>query len=525
MSDPKSYTPADVQLALKERLKKFETQLQDLHARELKKDEHMEPGIHEANMGQQPHLEGGPGPGGHEMAAMPMPQSQPEQPVGSSSDIPPGQLQDLCPMCGQPDMPGQCTCLNGGGHEAMDPGLSQLANSVPATPMALSEDSMEPMAMSEKLCKLHKAALCNTCMSKATDFINIDGKKKTKGIHPDAKLPPGDDQVLPQKSKSKEVSSADDNDPKKNGLGKAADPMSKVGPPMAKPPGGGTGLAPKAPAVAKPVVPKVGAPGAAPKAPGLGKAAMPMDHKAMAQSHANIIGSLHAKGPGAGAAPKAMPSPTQHANRAASFGAAAAGDFQPKGPVHSGLELAPKKLAAPGRLIGKGEASASVPEQHKAKIKAQDAKMPKQMKDVMSPVKIKVQPDAERKSELSKSMGACLFCGNGEHAGDCGLAKNIHSSMLKALGAVSGREITIAPPKLKPAAAGMGHVGGGGAEKTMATNVGEPTKAGRPASLAAVKSEETATKKKPTHVCAAPLCTKGISGNSEFCKNHKPKGK
>ena len=38
MSNEKVYTPADVQAALKERLVKFETQLRDLHVRELRKD-------------------------------------------------------------------------------------------------------------------------------------------------------------------------------------------------------------------------------------------------------------------------------------------------------------------------------------------------------------------------------------------------------------------------------------------------------------------------------------------------------
>lgn len=392
MSDEKFYTPDDVKQALQTRLVKFEAQLRDLHVRELRKDSHMEPGVHEAGQpGAEQHIE----PGGHENAEMPMPQSPPEQPVGSSHGIPQGQLQDLCPMCGQPDMPGQCTCLNGGGNEGLmppgpglgtgddmnptqlgqQPALPQAQPQPTTTGLALSEDGV-PMAMSEKpkwekpwekKCSAHGTAKCGQCgsMKKGADFIDKNGKPKMVGNHPDAVLP---DDKAPKKiksidqpkvkkngkglSKDSELDKAYISPSTKHGISKPAGPvpppkpvsaadhaadkkaagLGKVSVPMAKPPGGGTGLAPKPPAMAKPVVPKIGAPGAAPK-------------------------------------------------------------------------------------MGK--------------------------------------------RELSKSMGVCLFCGNGEHPGMCGLAKNIQTSLAKVappLIGVSGRHILQPQPQIKAAAAGLGHV-------------------------------------------------------------------
>lgn len=386
MSDAKVYTPADIQTALKERLVKFEQQLKDLHARELRKDEHQEPGIHEADQGQSGHME----PGGHENAVLPMPQSPSEQPVGSSSGIPPGQLQDLCPMCGKPDQPGQCVCLNGGGHEGLDH-ILDAAQGVPATPLHLSEAVFgKQVKKSEDLCKEHSAKMCKACMSKATDFVDVDGKLKSKGIEASAELPPGDDQVLPQKKKSKEASSPDDNDPKKNPLGKA-------GPPMAKPPSGGPAGAVAPPPAAKAAAPKVGGPAGGPKA------------------------------------------------------------------------------------VGKAEEKSKKPVKPK-------------------PVVMVAQPDAERKSELSKSMGACLFCGNREHEGRCGLAKNIQVSLAKAVSA-----ITQPIPKLKAKAAGMHTVGNtvtgsapkpGSEDKTKATP-------GRAAAVA------------PTQIAKPPAAPSSISSTSK----------
>ncbi len=513
----KVYTPADIQTALKERLKKFEIQLKDLSARELRKDEHMEPGIHEAGQpGAEQHIE----PGGHENAVMPMPQSPAEQPVGSSHGIPQGQLQDLCPMCGQPDMPGQCTCLNGGGNEGLDPGIIDAgAAGVPSTPLNLSEDEL---ALSE--CEHGKD--CKSCgLKKDADFINIDGKKETKGIHPDAKLPPGDDQVLPNKKKSKKVESQDDNEVKENSQG-----LAKAGPPMAKPPSGGPAGAVAPAPVAAAKAPKVAGPAGGPK--GLGKAALNMAGAAkMAGVHA-AVDSFKAAGKGGAPAVKPMPTAGAHADRAATFGSAMAGDYQPKGPVSSGLELAGKpKMAAPGRLVGKAEEAPNREKIFGDKYKKDKAVADtKQTQDNHNKEAQAVRNGTSGKpwlkkaaDELSKSLGACLHCGNEEHAGVCGLAKNIKSSLIKV-----ASPLFTAPPKVKPAAAGLGHVSNEAQEKTVQAKTTAdrgiaPTKMADPKRLA-VKSEET--KAKPTHVCAAPLCTKGISGASEYCKAHKPpKGK
>lgn len=138
-------------------------------------------------------------------------------------------------------------------------------------------------------------------------------------------------------------------------LTSAATPMAMAEPPMAKPPSGknmGTGVptsAPKPPAMMKGV-----------RSPGeealIAKAGLPATPKAQAQQHGLMAGSkAAAAAPAAGVSPvhpgAPMPSPAQHAQRAAGHQAALAGEFQPKGPVSSGLELArPPKVAAPAGL-------------------------------------------------------------------------------------------------------------------------------------------------------------------------------
>jgi hypothetical protein len=81
---------------------------------------------------------------------------------------------------------------------------------------------------------------------------------------------------------------------------------------------------------------------------------MPKDMQQMASAHA----SASAPKPGAVAAPKAsMPTQASHAQRASSHQAALGGEFQPKGPINSGLELASpmKKQAMPP--VGAGAAT------------------------------------------------------------------------------------------------------------------------------------------------------------------------
>jgi hypothetical protein len=64
--------------------------------------------------------------------------------------------------------------------------------------------------------------------------------------------------------------------------------------------------------------------------------------KAQAQQHGLMVGSKASLvgGPGVTPASKPMPTPQQHAKRAASHQAALGGEFTPKGPINSGLELA-----------------------------------------------------------------------------------------------------------------------------------------------------------------------------------------
>ncbi len=455
----KQFSLSELGAAVVARLRKAEADLSRLHGRELRKDEHMEPGVHEAAQpGAASHQE----PGGHEQYAMGMPDTVPTSPVGSSAGVPPSQLADpsagaiptgadpqadmagvdTCITCGQPDAPGQCTCL-GNQDQLMAQGAHAQpnVNSGGPTPLALSEKSeplMKPpvseaqrramgaaaggnstlgipkgvgkefidadkggklpkvkkgdesampsanLAMGES--SVVKAEMCKNCgyehvpgqhkMKKEEDYVNVNGKKKTVGLAPKAKLPPkGPDNDIGanmEGSAVKEMSPAGSGGEIKKGktLGKAEDKklkitlqgedkassklkalhagikpkpvsmeaspdaerkseesMAKAGlPPMAKPPG-------TSPVAAAPTA-KVGAPKvAAPKLPAvpkpLGKALNPM--------------AAQMKGGGA----THLTSPNNPA-RANEHAAALGGAFTPKGPVVSGLELAPKKPAGPG---------------------------------------------------------------------------------------------------------------------------------------------------------------------------------
>lgn len=252
--------------------------------------------------------------------------------------------------------------------------------------MGYGADSAAPgpsMTMSEPTAK---AEMCKNCgkshemekcgdglqvkpgkqMGKADDYVDNAGKLKTVGVADKAKLPPkGADNAGPglDGDASKEMSAGGSGgDPKKmvkeecapekkrklvvQTVGTVAPTMgaplaaaAKAEPPMAKPPSGknpGTAVP-----VAKPKAPKVGgAPGAPAGAP-MGKAALP----AQAKQH-SLVDSSRAGAASAVPAPKtAMPNAAQHADRAQAFHSAAAGAFQPSGPVSSGLELAPKKPA------------------------------------------------------------------------------------------------------------------------------------------------------------------------------------
>lgn len=401
-------------------------------------DQHMEPGVHEnAAPGAAPHAE----PGGHEMASMPTVDAAPTNPVGSSAGIPsgelaapaisqpapmsadpagdptqtgPGQNAELCPMCGNMDVPGQCTCLPGQDQMAAPPAAEQqLAMNeqmgYPPAPMGKAEadpksreaiwgarDAKEKQAAKDKQTnEAHskeaqavrngtsgkpwlKAEMCKACskshgMEKCakTDLVASDGSKKSVGVN--GKLPPkgADGDLGPGMSGP---------DPKKI-PSPGSGGTKKAEPPMAKPPSG------KAPGTMTPVAPS-GSPKVAGAPGGMQKAAMPANPKAQMAQHAQVSGSKAAAAPapaaGAGKAP--MPSPTQQAGRAQAFQSAAAGAFQPKGPVVSGLELAPKKpagmMAPPGAM--------------------------------RSPT----GPGPAQKSAFGKNE-KCVFCKRSEHPGDC----------------------------------------------------------------------------------------------------------
>lgn len=408
-------------------------------------DQHMEPGVHEnAAPGAAPHAE----PGGHEMASMPVADEPPASPVGSSAasaGVPsaelappaisqpapvsadpagdptaqgPGMNAELCPTCGNADVPGQCTCLPGQDQMAAPPAAEAMAMSEgvqknaamgygqgapgamsPAgtnQPMAMSDKepqsqpatsaSTSPMAMNESMCKAcgksHGLDKCSDGLQPKpgndqgmmkTDLVATDGSKKSVGVN--GKLPPkgADGDLGPGMAGAdpKKVPSPGSGGQKKN---------AKAEPPMAKPPSG------KNPATMTPTAsagaPKVqGAPG------GMAKAALPATPKAQMAQHAQVAGSKAAAGaPAAGAAPAAMPSPAQHAGRAQAFQSAAAGAFQPKGPVVSGLELAPKKPA--GMMAPPGS------------------------------VRQPTGPGPAQKSPFGKNE-KCVFCGRSEHPGDC----------------------------------------------------------------------------------------------------------
>lgn len=131
-------------------------------------------------------------------------------------------------------------------------------------------------------------------------------------------------------------------------------PAKKAEPPMAKPPSGKNMAthvptsAPKAPKAA-PAMASIKPP---PGIPAL-KSELEKGMFAQAAQHADPISHSAAVMNAAVSLPKQapkMPSQQQHAGRAASFGAAMGGAFQPKGKVSSGLELAKPRPGIFGKL-------------------------------------------------------------------------------------------------------------------------------------------------------------------------------
>lgn len=127
--------------ALLERLKKAETELRELHEKELKKavDPLLAP--------QPAHNPSIPNPVAPDLNAAP------QSPVGAANEVPVGQLGPegqagmetgggLCPLCGQEDVPGKCVCLQGAQAPAQ---AAPAPNPSPA--------GAQPLALSEKLTK------------------------------------------------------------------------------------------------------------------------------------------------------------------------------------------------------------------------------------------------------------------------------------------------------------------------------------------------------------------------------------
>lgn len=413
-SEMSTVTIPELRSALLERLKKTEAQLIELAKIELP--------------GQNPNMP---------QAVAPNLNAAPQSPVGSGNEVPVGQLGPEgqaqmetgggnCPLCGQPDMPGKCLCLqtHGGPAAAGAPqplALSEKLGKVappgrekqvkalkpkvgtesafkiawssydkkakaarknfldkgeaPVVPEGLNMGEVQknaamgygqgapgavkpsapalPTNKSEGLCKTcgKMAKMCK-CMSKA-DFVDPKGKKSSNS---DVNKGPPDAagiKELPRGGSSGPV--------KPNSFA-----VKKAEPPMAKPPSGknpatmtpaakpaAPTAAPKTGAVPKPAAPKAGLMG---KAEEVTKAALAVAPKAQMQQHGLMAGSKAAAG-AAPTSPLAGPrQPLQHPaqmGRANAMQSALGGAFQPKGPVHSGLELARPK--APSMGIQKSE--------------------------------------------------------------------------------------------------------------------------------------------------------------------------
>lgn len=201
----KTFTIPEIKKALAERLRnriqKFADETANLRKRELSKasllgDAHMEPGGHEAaQVGVAEHLE----PGRHEKFALNPPATPgPENPdpVGGGAGVPPGQL-DACPLCGRPDVPGECQCL----------GAPALKNEVAGYPES------PPLAMNEACTKCgkpgHALDKCGEMSKTAVADVTHDG----------AKLPPEKEKEIPQEGSG--------GDPKPNALKSEENPLEK----------------------------------------------------------------------------------------------------------------------------------------------------------------------------------------------------------------------------------------------------------------------------------------------------------
>ncbi len=388
--------------------------IKDLEKRELFKNSvlgaaHEEPGTHEPQaVGTPAHME----PGDHESFTMDAPPSpdtgaSTSQPIVGGMGVPEAQLQnepnggDMCPLCGKPDMPGSCVCLDNAVLKSEDlrkflspalgtmNGPGQIAGPTPAAPMGPmtpmggagpsspaspagtpgSLQLSEEPAVKGEMCKgcgeMHKAGAA--CMSKdEVDGRNkVSTKKQPMPNAPGAKMPP---------EAPKKVKSQDDNKVKANPLGKGAVPEAK--PPSGKTPGGPAGATPPmASNTSKPGLNKDDIASQQLMAPKPGVVKEELDKAALnpqMQQHALIDASRQAAAkpavpPVAAPRPPTLTHPSDM-SRANAYSAAQAGAFQPAGPVKSGLQLQgpPKGIREPnptgaqpvksaGSPFGKGE--------------------------------------------------------------------------------------------------------------------------------------------------------------------------
>lgn len=413
----KTYTVPELKQRLVKRIKEMvdvaAADIQDLAKREnfsksIMGSAHFEPGVHEPpQVGVAEHMEPGldestqmdaPPPGGVDAPAptqggIGIPPAQLEAPPQNSADLGSGP----CPLCNQPDQPGSCRCLDnmilGKSDGGVGPGMM-------AGPAGANLSNSEEMC--KNCSKMHKAGECSV----KKDELNPGENKNPSKQQPTPWVASGNQ---PPDKGGKKVKGGDDNEVEKEPLGKAAVPEAK--PPSGKVPGQGT--APMASNASKPAVaPKA----AAPKAPGaapvvkeekLDKAVLP----SAAKQHMAIDAS---RGAAAGAKPSATAAMAPGAAKtlthpgnlapAANHAAALAGAFQPKGPVNSGLELAPKAGPMKPGVAGPGGHPALGP------LKPPPAAMRQGGAPAATPA---VRPSPFGKSEK------CAFCNQTEHPGDC----------------------------------------------------------------------------------------------------------
>lgn len=357
-------------------------------------------------------------------------------PIQGGNAVPPGQLGieapqpqadtgpidpnvGACPLCGQEDTPGSCTCLASKvPAQAPAPIVKNALSGYDGTgnTLAMAEEKPDRAKAWGDKAKADSAkasdAKTNSAHVKESQAVRngSSGKpwlkaeapasgadKANPGANKDPSkqqpTKPAADAVLPDGPGDK-VKNGDDNKVKKNPLGKAAVPMAK--PPSGKVPGGSV-TPPMADNASKPNLAKVGLPAApAPKplSPGgsvLPKPAAPATQAPAAATAAHSL--LH------GAATSA---------RATGLGAALGGAFSPpagKPPV-SNLGLAAPKPMTPG------VAGPARPAPGSSGLEL--GTRPPQKPGVAGPA----MPPPASGMKLARSE-SCPFCNLAEHRGDC----------------------------------------------------------------------------------------------------------